>query len=52
MTEAELEPVTIAEISPRLKNGEISRVQLTNLFLDRIARLNLGRCSQGRRRHA
>jgi aspartyl-tRNA(Asn)/glutamyl-tRNA(Gln) amidotransferase subunit A len=40
VTEAELEAVTIADISPRLKNGEISPVQLTNLFLDRIARLN------------
>jgi aspartyl-tRNA(Asn)/glutamyl-tRNA(Gln) amidotransferase subunit A len=40
MTEANLESLTIAEIGPRIKSGEISPVELTNLHLDRIARLN------------
>ena len=40
MTEDDLENVTIAEIAPRIKSGEISPVELTDLFLERIARLN------------
>jgi aspartyl-tRNA(Asn)/glutamyl-tRNA(Gln) amidotransferase subunit A len=40
MTETDLEDLTITEISPRIKTGEISPVELTNLFLERIERLN------------
>ena len=40
MTETDLEDLTITEISPRIKTGEISPVELTNLFLQRIDRLN------------
>ena len=40
MTESELENLTIAESSERIKSGELSPVELTDLFLQRIARLN------------
>ncbi len=40
MKETDVENLTIAEISPRIRSGDISPVELTNLFLDRIARLN------------
>ena len=40
MKEADVENLTIADLSPRIKSGEISPVALTDLFLDRIARLN------------
>ena len=40
MTESELENLTIAESSARIKSGELSPVELTDLFLQRIARLN------------
>jgi aspartyl-tRNA(Asn)/glutamyl-tRNA(Gln) amidotransferase subunit A len=40
MTESELENLTIAESSSRIKCGELSPVALTDLFLQRIARLN------------
>jgi Asp-tRNA(Asn)/Glu-tRNA(Gln) amidotransferase A subunit family amidase len=40
MTQADIENLTIADISPRIRSGEISPVQLTDLYLDRIARLN------------
>jgi aspartyl-tRNA(Asn)/glutamyl-tRNA(Gln) amidotransferase subunit A len=40
MTETDLEDLTITEISPHIKTGEISPVELTNLFLERIERLN------------
>lgn len=40
MTESDIENVTIAEISPRIKRGEISPVEVTDLYLARIARLN------------
>jgi aspartyl-tRNA(Asn)/glutamyl-tRNA(Gln) amidotransferase subunit A len=40
MTQADIENLTIADISPRIRSGELSPVQLTDLYLDRIARLN------------
>src|SRR4026209_1492078 len=40
MKETDVESLTIAELSPRIRSGEISPVELTDLFLDRIARLN------------
>ena len=40
MTEAQLADVTIAEIAPRIRSGEISPVELTDSFLQRIERLN------------
>jgi aspartyl-tRNA(Asn)/glutamyl-tRNA(Gln) amidotransferase subunit A len=40
MTEADLENLTIAESSARIKKGELSPVELTDLFLKRTARLN------------
>ena len=40
MQERDLEGLTIADLSPRIKNGEISPVELTRLFLERIHRLN------------
>ena len=40
MTESDLENLTIAESSARIKSGELSPVKLTDLFLQRIARLN------------
>jgi aspartyl-tRNA(Asn)/glutamyl-tRNA(Gln) amidotransferase subunit A len=40
MKEADLEDLTIAELSPRIRSGEISPVELTNLMLDRIDRVN------------
>ena len=40
MKEADVENLTIADVSPRIRSGEISPVELTDLFLDRIARLN------------
>ena len=40
MKEQDLEKLTIAEVSPRIRRREISPVQLINLYLDRIKRLN------------
>ena len=40
MEERELESLTIAGIAPRIKNGDISPVELTSLFLKRLRRLN------------
>ena len=40
MKEADIENLTIAEVSPWIRSGEISPVELTDLYLDRIARLN------------
>ena len=40
MKGTEVEDLTIAELSPQIKSGDISPVELTNVFLDRIARLN------------
>ncbi len=40
MKETDIENLTIAEVSPRIRSGDISPVELTDLFLDRIARLN------------
>ena len=40
MKETDVENLTIGEISPRIRSGDISPVELTDLFLDRIARLN------------
>ena len=45
MTESEFENLTIAESSERIKSGELSPVELTDLFLQRIARL-LGAAKQ------
>jgi aspartyl-tRNA(Asn)/glutamyl-tRNA(Gln) amidotransferase subunit A len=40
MIDTDLTDLTIAELSPRIKNGEISPVELTHVFLERIERLN------------
>jgi len=40
MKEQDLEEQSIAEISPRIKSGKISPVELTNLYLHRISELN------------
>ncbi len=40
MTERDLEEMTISEVAPRIRTGDISPVELTHLFLDRIHRLN------------
>jgi aspartyl-tRNA(Asn)/glutamyl-tRNA(Gln) amidotransferase subunit A len=40
MKDADIADLTITALSPRIKSGEISPVELTNLFLDRIDRLN------------
>jgi aspartyl-tRNA(Asn)/glutamyl-tRNA(Gln) amidotransferase subunit A len=40
MTTTNVADLTITEISPRIKSGEISPVELTNAFLERIERLN------------
>src|SRR4051812_5740770 len=40
MTETDLADLTIAEIAPRIRAGEISPVELTDCFLQRIERLN------------
>jgi aspartyl-tRNA(Asn)/glutamyl-tRNA(Gln) amidotransferase subunit A len=40
MKSIDLEQATIAEIAPRIKKKEISPVELTKLYLDRIKRLN------------
>lgn len=40
MKELDLQGLTIDELSPRIRKKEISPVELTKLFLDRIERLN------------
>jgi aspartyl-tRNA(Asn)/glutamyl-tRNA(Gln) amidotransferase subunit A len=40
MTERDLEELTIARISPQIRSGKLSPLELTDLFLDRIKRLN------------
>jgi aspartyl-tRNA(Asn)/glutamyl-tRNA(Gln) amidotransferase subunit A len=40
VTERELEQLTIADIGPRLRSGEVSPVELTERYLERIQRLN------------
>jgi len=40
VTDQELEQLTIADIAPRIKSGEVSPVELTERYLDRIQRLN------------
>ncbi len=40
MTERDLEGLTITEVSPRIKDGDVSPVDLTNLILVRTNRLN------------
>ena len=40
MIEGDLEELTITEVSPRIRGGEVSPVDLTNLILERTNRLN------------
>lgn len=40
MTERDLEGLSITEVSPRIRDGEISPVELTNHYLSRIKKLN------------
>jgi aspartyl-tRNA(Asn)/glutamyl-tRNA(Gln) amidotransferase subunit A len=40
MTERDLEELTITELAPQIKNKKVSPVELTELFLKRISRLN------------
>lgn len=40
MTEKELEEITIVELGPQIKSKKVSPVELTELFLERIGRLN------------
>ena len=40
MTQRDLETLTIADLSPRIKAGEVSPVEVTRLFLERIDRIN------------
>jgi aspartyl-tRNA(Asn)/glutamyl-tRNA(Gln) amidotransferase subunit A len=40
MIDTDLSDLTITELSPRIKSGEISPVELINVFLERIERLN------------
>ncbi len=40
MVEKDLEALTISEVAPKIRNGEISPVGLTKLFIERIERLN------------
>ena len=40
MVEKDLETLTITELAPRIRSGEISPVALTELYIERIERLN------------
>jgi aspartyl-tRNA(Asn)/glutamyl-tRNA(Gln) amidotransferase subunit A len=40
MTEKDLESITITEIAPQIRNRKVSPVELTDLFLKRIQRIN------------
>ena len=40
MTDRELEEFTISALAPRIQSGEISPVELTECYLQRIQRLN------------
>lgn len=40
MRDSDITDLTITELSPRIKSGDISPVELTRLFLERIDRLN------------
>ncbi len=40
MVEKDLETLTITELAPRIRSGEVSPVALTKLYIERIERLN------------
>ena len=40
MTERDLEGMTIAELAPQIRSRKVSPVELTELCLERIGRLN------------
>jgi len=42
MKDSDIADLTITALSPRIKSGEISPVELTKLFLERVGRLNPG----------